>query len=728
MDFNSEEIGAGKRAAEDEPVKQVTAKKQKRDWVGENQKEESNSDDSFSDSGNSDEDSGLNYSKVAPAEGRSGLGAIKKKGKSGSDSGSSSIDKDDKTTDAAILPEKLPDTAKKELAKKVYSSKASGLDSDSGANKDMDNVTTSSKKLLATSTADNNISIKKVESSNDPSHDSGLDEDNVAHKTHVTPPSKKLLASAVVHREGIEKNDNSHDASREGFDRCKVSEENEIKDKPSVTPRKDPKTVFTPEKQDAASKKIFVGNLSYEVKRTNLENLFKHCGEIVDVSFGLYRDGTFRGFAHVEFATEEAAHNALMLNGTELLRRLARIEIAHEKFAYTPNSSCMNWNDSLKGFQASFGEDEPTMSATSKEQNATSRMLFVGNLSYSVEKDDLENLFQDCGEVVDIRFATDREGRFKGFAHVLFANEEAAQTALMLNGKELLRRSLRLNLAPKRAAYSCSSSNRNELFQEDISLGGNEAKMPAAPKEQNAASKTVFVGNLSYSVERADLENLFKDCGDILDIRLATDREGRFKGFGHVEFATPEAAQNALKLNGTKLLRQYIKLDLANEKIVHSSNSSIGGNRDDSGNVESQTVFVRGFDTSLREDEIRTSLEEHFKSCGIISRISIARDYGTGSTKGYAWIDFMDVDGFNKALELDGTEVVGCALSVEKRRPRRYIQDGRVGGDQLGGWHGGGGRCGGDRFGGGWRGGDQSGGWHGGGQWDHGRGYGRRWH
>ncbi|KAI9075601.1 hypothetical protein K1719_042443 [Acacia pycnantha] len=747
MDFNSEEIGAGKRAAEDEPVKQLTAKKQKRDWVAENQKKESNSYDSFSDSGNSDEDSGLNYSNVAPAEGKSGLGAIKKKGESRSDSRSSSIDKDDKTTDVAILPEKLPDAAKK-----VYSSKASGLDSDSGANKDMDNVTTSSKKSLATSAADNNISTKKVESSNEPSHDSGLDEDNVAHKTHVTLPSKKLLASAVAQREGIEKNDNSHDASREGCDRCKVSEENEIKDKPSITPQKDmkddemvdaistgeirkevvlPKTVFTPEKQNATSKKIFVGNLSYEVKRANLENLFKHCGEIVDVSFGLYRDGTFRGFAHVEFATEEAAHNALMLNGTELLRRFARIEIAHEKFAYTPNSSCMNWNDSLKGFQASFGEDEPTMSATSKEQNATSRMLFVGNLSYSVEKDDLENLFQDCGEIVDIRFATDREGRFKGFAHVLFATVEAAQSALMLNGKELLRRSLRLNLAPERGAYSRSSNNRNEVFQEDISLGGNEAKMPAAPKEQNATSKTVFVGNLSYSVERADLENLFKDCGDILDIRLATDREGRFKGFGHVEFATPEAAQNALKLNGNKLLRQYIKLDLANEKIVHSSNSSIGGNRDDSGNVESQTVFVRGFDTSLREDEIRTSLEEHFKSCGIISRISIARDYGTGSTKGYAWIDFMDVDGFNKALELDGTEVVGCVLSVEKRRPRRYIQDGRGGGDQLGAWHGGdqlggggqlGGWHGGDQFGGGWRGGDRfGGGWHGGGQWDHGR-------
>ncbi|XP_054809986.1 nucleolin 1-like isoform X2 [Prosopis cineraria] len=730
----------GKREAEDEPEKLVTAKKQKRDWVSENQRKESSSDDSFSDPGNSDEDSGLNDSKLATAEGKSGPSAVKKKVESRSDTGSSSIDKDDIKTEATIVPEKFPDASEKDPAKEVDSSKASGLDSDTRTNEDMDNVTTSSKELLATSAAGNNISTKKVESSNDSSLDSGLDEEDV-QKAHVTS-SKKLPASSVAQREGIEKIDNSYDESREGFDECNVSEENEeIKEKPSTTPqknvkddemvdaastgatRKEPKSAAAPEKQNATSKKIFVGNLSYEVKRANLEDLFKNCGEIVDVSFGLYRDGMFRGFAHVEFATEEAAKHALMLNGRELLRRFVRIEIAREKFAYTPNSSCMNRNNSLKGFQASFGEDGPTTSAPSEEQNARSKMLFVGNLSYSAERADLENLFKDCGEIVDIRFATDREGRFKGFAHVLFDTEEAAQSALMLNGEELLRRPLRLDLAPERGAYT--RSIKNEATREDPSLAGNEARMPAAPKEQNATSKTVFVGNLSYSVERVDLENLFKDCGEIIDIRLATDREGRFKGFGHVEFATQEAARNALKLNGNELLRQYIRLDLANEKIVHSSSS-----RDGSGSVESQTVFVRGFDTSLREDEIRNSLEEHFSSCGVISRISIARDYGTGSTKGYAWLDFMDVDGFNKALELDGIEVGGYILSVERRRPRRYIQDGRGGSDQIGGWRGGdqiGGWHGGDQFGG-WRGGDQVGGWHGGGQWGHGRGYASRWH
>ncbi|NMR87051.1 hypothetical protein HKB06_14790 [Vibrio parahaemolyticus] len=53
---------------------------------------------------------------------------------------------------------------------------------------------------------------------------------------------------------------------------------------------------------------------------------------------------------------------------------------------------------------------------------------------------------------------------------------------------------------------------------------------------------------MPFSVERADVEDFFKDAGEVVDVRFATDDTGKFKGFGHVEFATAEAAQNALGL------------------------------------------------------------------------------------------------------------------------------------------------------------------------------------
>lgn len=46
-------------------------------------------------------------------------------------------------------------------------------------------------------------------------------------------------------------------------------------------------------------------------------------------------------------------------------------------------------------------------------------------------------------------------------------------------------------------------------------------------------------------------EQFFKDAGEIVDIRFASNPEGHFKGFGHVEFATVEAAQ---KVSSAKLV------------------------------------------------------------------------------------------------------------------------------------------------------------------------------
>ncbi|KAF7808215.1 nucleolin 1 isoform X1 [Senna tora] len=279
-------------------------------------------------------------------------------------------------------------------------------------------------------------------------------------------------------------------------------------------------------------------------------------------------------------------------------------------------------------------KEPPKMAATLKEQNASSKKIFVGNLPYRVPRIDLENLFEDCGEIVKLNLATEHDGRFRGFGHVEFATEEAAQKALKLNGSVLCRRSIRIEKAREKGAYS--PNTRNESLKGFYTSFGDECKSSATLKEQNTTSKTLYVGNLSFSVEKTDLEILFKDCGEIVDIRLATDREGRFKGFGHVEFATEEAAQNGLKFDGYELLRRSIRLDLAPEKTAYSSNRS---NSNDSsqtvGGIHSQTIFVKGFDTSLGEDKIKTSLKEHFSSCGMISGISIAREYDSGAAKGF---------------------------------------------------------------------------------------------
>uniref|UniRef100_A0A6N2LID2 RRM domain-containing protein n=1 Tax=Salix viminalis TaxID=40686 RepID=A0A6N2LID2_SALVM len=229
-----------------------------------------------------------------------------------------------------------------------------------------------------------------------------------------------------------------------------------------------------------------------------------------------------------------------------------------------------------------------------------------------------------------------------------------------------------------------------EMADADVKSNVKTPKTPVTPvTHENTGSKTLFVGNLSFQVERADVENFFKGAGEVADVRFALDADQRFRGFGHVEFTTAEAAQKALKLNGTTFLGRDVRLDLAHEKGTNSKDSN---SFQKGGRGQSQTIFVRGFDKSAGEDEIRSSLQEHFGSCGEIKRISIPTDYDTGAIKGMAYLEFNDADALSKAFELNGSQLGEGYLTVDEAKPKTDNRDSRDSGRGRGRGSGGRGR------------------------------------
>lgn len=77
----------------------------------------------------------------------------------------------------------------------------------------------------------------------------------------------------------------------------------------------------------------------------------------------------------------------------------------------------------------------------------------------------------------------------------------------------------------------------------------------------------LYVGNFPYSVDEAQLRNLFSAYGDITDVALIMDREtGRPKGFAFITFATQAAAEKALELNGRDLGGRPLKVNVAMER------------------------------------------------------------------------------------------------------------------------------------------------------------------
>ena len=75
------------------------------------------------------------------------------------------------------------------------------------------------------------------------------------------------------------------------------------------------------------------------------------------------------------------------------------------------------------------------------------KKLYVGNLDYSVTKDELSEMFSEFGEVVEV---TVIDG--KGFGFVEMSESSEAENAMNdLNGKDLKGRSMKIDEArPKR--------------------------------------------------------------------------------------------------------------------------------------------------------------------------------------------------------------------------------------------------------------------------------------
>ena len=81
------------------------------------------------------------------------------------------------------------------------------------------------------------------------------------------------------------------------------------------------------------AKKLYVGNLSYNTMRSQLETMFAEAGEVVEAVIIEDRDtGRSKGFGFVEMADETAANNAIqMFNGKEVDGRALNVAEARPR-------------------------------------------------------------------------------------------------------------------------------------------------------------------------------------------------------------------------------------------------------------------------------------------------------------------------------------------------------------------------------------------------------------
>lgn len=76
---------------------------------------------------------------------------------------------------------------------------------------------------------------------------------------------------------------------------------------------------------------VFIGGLSYQSTKESVEGFFAQCGPVKSVRIALNEDGRPRGFAHVEFESEDAVSKAVALSGQQLDGRNIRIDVAESR-------------------------------------------------------------------------------------------------------------------------------------------------------------------------------------------------------------------------------------------------------------------------------------------------------------------------------------------------------------------------------------------------------------
>jgi len=167
---------------------------------------------------------------------------------------------------------------------------------------------------------------------------------------------------------------------------------------------------------------MYIRGLPWRATEEEVRSHFDSCGEMVSCELPLQDDGRSSGTAIIKFSDTAGAEACLALNGEDFNGRWLNIKYSSSKPINAPRGP--------------------------SEKPEGCNTVFCGNLSWNIDEDSLRAVFQDCGEITQIRFAEDKEtGEFKGFGHIEFAETEATDAAVAMAGTDIMGRAVRVDYA-----------------------------------------------------------------------------------------------------------------------------------------------------------------------------------------------------------------------------------------------------------------------------------------
>jgi len=182
------------------------------------------------------------------------------------------------------------------------------------------------------------------------------------------------------------------------------SSSNEAGNKPTYT------------QSEESQREVYVSNVAWKATQEDIEKHFSGCGEIELITIPkLYASGRPKGFAFVRFATTKGREAALELNDSELLDR---------KMGVRENKGRANNTQTRQ-------RKEPRTGLSEKQDGCLT--IYVGNLPWSTDEEELEKLFADCGKITNARIVRQSwTKKSRGFGYVEFEDTKSVDAAVKL--------------------------------------------------------------------------------------------------------------------------------------------------------------------------------------------------------------------------------------------------------------------------------------------------------
>ncbi|KAJ0408071.1 hypothetical protein ATCC90586_006042 [Pythium insidiosum] len=184
------------------------------------------------------------------------------------------------------------------------------------------------------------------------------------------------------------------------------------------------------------------------------------------------------------------------------------------------------------------------------------RTVFVNQLTLKVRERDLEKYFGQLGKVENVLLLRDKyTNRSKGIAYVEMSNLEDVPKVLMLSGHVPPFQSFPIHVKASEAEKNFAARKDSVMNNAVKAQGGADAGT------SSSAASRIYCGNLHTNLMEDDLRAVFQAFGEVVSVNINRDEMGRSRGFGFIQFRTPQEANFALsKGNGLELAGNYLKL------------------------------------------------------------------------------------------------------------------------------------------------------------------------